>query len=286
MYLQSLDADSIRSWMEKYTKWGAQPSAAGYVDLFAPAGTLYDSESGRPLPREELGAHMERVLERVPDLRLEPLRWRANGSTVFVEARNSGTIGGTFIEWPSVYGLTLDEDGVARGRRYYDRVPLLSHVVSDLPAAPSYEPRSDPALEGPEDGPATDLAGFVEQYQALWKSPVPRRFAEFYASDGRMINPGMERSLRRAEIPGYYEFVLALAPDLSMELLAWAGDEDLVFMEWQGTGTVAGRSLELPVVDRFDRLDGRVTHGQAYFDSSILLAHLDPSLAEKLRLLS
>jgi hypothetical protein len=60
--------------------------------------------------------------------------------------------------------------------------------------------------------------------------------------------------------------------------LDWAGDEDALYVEWHAHGTLAGKSLQLNLVDRFKFVEGRVIYGQAYFDTVTLLSALDPAL--------
>lgn len=269
-------------WVEKFRGFGAQPSPDRYVALFDPEGMVFDSGMERPLKVAEMAPHMAGILTLMPDLHITVNRWRAQADTVFLEAQNVATIAGQKTMWAAVYCVTLRGERVIRGRRYYDRAPLLARVHPTLPSLPAYEPVVDQELEQAAhvQAPVSELspAEFLEQYTRLWQEPQPRRFAAFYHPQGRMLNPGMSRPLRKAEIPGYYVFLLSSIPDLRLERLAWAGDQHALYVEWHGSGTFIGKPLQINLVDRFEFLEGRVISGQAYFDMVVLLSLLDPSI--------
>jgi ketosteroid isomerase-like protein len=273
---------NVERWIEKFIEFGAQPNPSRYVALFDPEGTVFDSGMERPLKATEVATHMEGVLKLMPDFHFTISRWRERENTVFVDAQNAATIAGRKLLWDAVYCVTLQGDRVMRGRRYYDRAPLFARVSPTLPSLPAYEPIVDQEIErnigtGPSASGLTP-AEFLTQYAQLWQAPLPRRFADFYHSRGRMLNPGMHRPLCRSEIPGYYTFLLSTIPDLRMEQQAWAGDQQALYVEWRAKGSFVGKPFQLNVVDRFEFIDGRVIYGQAYFDTVALLRLTDPSI--------
>ncbi|MBM4254978.1 MAG: hypothetical protein FJ147_03680 [Deltaproteobacteria bacterium] len=225
---------NVTQWIEKFQAFGARPSPENYAILFDPEGTVFDSGMERPLKATEVAMHMGGILKLMPDLHITVHRWRERKGTVFVDAQNAATIAGRKTLWDAVYCVTLRGDRVIRGRRYYDRAPLLARVSPSLPSLPVYEPVVDQELERQsttETGaPRFTPEEFLTQYAQLWQAPQPRRFAEFYHSQGRMLNPDNYRPLRRAEIPGYYTFLLSSIPDLRLEQLAWAGDQHLLYV--------------------------------------------------------
>jgi ketosteroid isomerase-like protein len=273
---------NVEQWVEKFRGFGEQPSAARYVALFDPQGTVFDSGMERPLRVIEMAPHMEGILKLMPDLHITVARWRAQADTVFVEAHNTATIAGQRMLWDAVYCVTLREGRVIRGRRYYDRAPLLARVSPTIPTLPLYDPISDRELEqvtnAEESTPSVSLAEFLERYGQLWQHPQPRQFAAFYHPHGRMWNPGMSRPIRKAEILGYYAFLLSSIPDLRMQKLAWAGDQHVLYVEWQASGHFAGEPFQLNVVDCFEFIEGRVIYGTAYFDTVALLSLAEPSV--------
>lgn len=258
----------IESFLDRFAAFGRAPSVEGYLPLFHPDATLFDSGMERPLRVPEIPEHIRGVLAAVPDFGFAIEHWRLRGDTLFVEADNRATLGGEPLRWGSVYCITLAGDRVRRGRRYYDRRPLLARLDPSLGAVPSYAPVHS---EGLAPGTArTPVERFVEDYTALWQQPTPEGFVDFYGEKGTIRNPGMDRPIARDEIPGYYRFLLAVAPDLTMERVSWAGDESLVFVEWIGRGSIAGTPIRLPVVDGWALEGGLASDGRAYFDSTVV----------------
>jgi hypothetical protein len=177
-------------FLERFRHFGAQPDVARYLALFHPDATLFDSGMERPITVPEIPEHIEAILKLAPDFRMTPERWRLRGTTIFVEAHNQATLRDQRVEWPSVYVIDLRGDQVIRGRRYYDRRPLVSRVFPGVaPEAPA-------------------------------------------------------------------------VPHLDLELLGWAGDETLRFLEWRAKGSVGGKPIEFGIAER---LDGSGT--RLYFDT-------------------
>jgi hypothetical protein len=59
-------------------------------------------------------------------------------------------------------------------------------------------------------------------------------------------------------------------PDVALRLLAEAGDDALVFREWQACGTLGGSAVRIGVADRIDLAGGSVTSARSYFDTLAL----------------
>jgi hypothetical protein len=99
-----------------------------------------------------------------------------------------------------------------------------------------------------------------------------------FSSGERMWNPGMSRPVCTAGIPGYYNSLLSSIPDLRMWQLAWAGDQQVLYVEWQASGHFVGKPFQLNVVDCFEFIKGYVIYGTAYFDTVTLLGLLNPAI--------
>jgi ketosteroid isomerase-like protein len=260
----------VERFLQRFAAFGAKPAVETYLALFHPDATLFDSGMQRPITVPEIPEHIEGILKLVPDFEMTPERWRFRGGTLFVEARNEASLGEKRLRWRSVYCVDLRGSFVIRGRRYYDRQPLYSLVAPNLPSLPPFHVslQSTPPLVA--DAPQ-NVEAFVESYSGCWRWRAPQELQQLYREDGCMWSPGLERPLARAELPSYYESLLRLIPDLVLELETWAGDEDLVFLEWRARGTVGGRALQFGLADRLDLGAGLILNGRAYFDTLALL---------------
>jgi hypothetical protein len=213
--------------------------------------------------------------------------WAVKGDTIFVEARNTATVNGKPIEWPAIYVVTLRAEMVIHGRPYYDRTEALMHfepaLVTNRPNAHiNLLQGATPHGSSPSDSEAYASEVYekiVAPYATNGKDPDPVKFQQFYAPDARMINPGFERPLRRAELPAYYTALKSQIRNLQLHLERWAVAPGLLFIEWTITGEIAGKYLVLPNTDRFTLRDMLATKGVAYFDDLALRAFTDPSLA-------
>ena len=65
--------------------------------------------------------------------------------------------------------------------------------------------------------------------------------------------------------------IFTAIPDLHAEVDRWAATDDGVLIEFRLIGTVGGRSIEWPAVDRFVLEDGMAKVRVSYFDPTPLL---------------
>lgn len=274
-------------FLEKYTAFGQAPTREGHAQLFDPGATVLHPGMPEPMPADQYVDFIAQGLKRLPDFHLIPVHWAVNGDTLFVEARNTATVGGRSIVWPATYVVTLGEDLVVRAHAYYDRTEALAHFEPGLAAT---GPNAHvTVLEGAAShgSSASDDDAYAAQvykrivvpYAENGKHPDPQKFQEFYAPDARMINPGFERPLRRDELAGYYTGLTAAIRDLQLRLERWAVAPGLLFIEWTVTGEIAGKPFELANTDRFTLRDMLAVEGVAYFDNLTLRELTEPHLA-------
>lgn len=232
-------------WFDLFAAFGRAPSPDSYAAVFHPEGEVADAGMATPTPASRVREAIAHVLRLMPDLTIDMRRYRARGSAVFVEAANRGTINGTPVAWGATYRVHLRDGGVFRGRRFYDQATLFRALrpgMTWLPQMPS------------------NSSGIVPAYADLAPgAPITARFAP----DAKIEVPDQHRPLAPNEITQH----LAGAP---FRMIDWAGDDTLMFMEWQ-RGDLLG-------VDRLDLVDGRVVSMRRYFDTLGLLAEHDPSV--------
>jgi len=111
-----------------------------------------------------------------------------------------------------------------------------------------------------------DAEDFVRRFREAWSAPTAERLNALLHDDVRMIQP-MEAEVNGLEAAGeMWDSLFSLIPDISGEVLSWAGRGDLVIIELRMGGTFGGRELEWVTADRIRLEDGKVRERVAYFD--------------------
>jgi hypothetical protein len=268
------------AFLERFVRFGAAPSVESYTALFHADATLFDDGMERPLTRPEIPAHIQATLALIPGFVMTPERWRARGPAVFVEARNEAKIAGEGAFWRSVYRVELAGSLVLRGRRFFDRAPLFARIDPKLPrlpepslAAGAAPEQAAAAAPGAECGPGVD--GFVARCAEAWRAGRPEAVAALFREDGALMAPGLPRPAGGGEIPRWYRWLFEVLRGARLAPRAFAGDESLVFIEWQGEVEVPRGRYALGLVERFDLAGGRVLSARAYFDTAALARALE-----------
>jgi hypothetical protein len=152
---------------------------------------------------------------------MRPIRHRIRGNSIFVETENSGTHGCEKLSWGACYAATLTGSKSSRFRIYADHAVMLRPFLKDAPAFPGYKEEWDQSVIDTEADPPGrwEPSDFIDAYQAVWRNPSPMGFTNFYAPAGTILNPGMPRPIVKAEIPGYYAWVMRRVPHIQMALL-------------------------------------------------------------------
>jgi limonene-1,2-epoxide hydrolase len=272
----------VARFLERFERFGATPSVETYLALFHPDARLFDEGMERPIGVSEIGAHIAGVLALVKGFRMRPERWRARGARVFMEAHNAGEIAGTPVSWRAVYRIELEGSLVRDGRRYFDRAPLLARIDPGVPSlAPWLAPRGGdaPALDGAVAGSEQSPRELVERCARAWRDGRPEALQDLFREDGSLLAPGLARPLGGSEIAGHYRRLSALLDGAGLSLRSWAGDDSLLFVEWQGAVPTPDGPYALGLVDRFDLVAGRVLAARSYFESAALARALGPASA-------
>lgn len=174
-------APDLDGFYQRFTAWGAEATVDGYVDLFDPDATLFDSGMPEPLPASGIRALITRTLGLLEGFRFEPVRQGRGGApgavdTLYLEARNSAVLLGEPVTWPAVYCVTVRGDRVLRGRRYYDQGAILPAAMAA--ALPAEEPHPDagPVSISPVSVGRADDGWFREWTGTVAPEGTPLRF--------------------------------------------------------------------------------------------------------------
>jgi SnoaL-like domain len=124
----------------------------------------------------------------------------------------------------------------------------------------------------------SDAARFVEHWTDVWRELDPDRFPELFHSEGTLYHPTMSRPITSVEEPAYVAGLKQAVEGLKLVPTRWGETEDGVLIEWQLTGTLADKPLDLRGADRFTLRGAKAVEGIAYFDTYPIWAALDPEM--------
>lgn len=265
-------AADVDGFLRHFIAFGARPDAERYLRLFHPEATLFDAGMPQPITVPEIPEHIEGILKLVPDFRMTPERWRERAGTLFVEARNTASLGTTVLDWRSVYCMDLSGDRVLRGRRYYDRRALYGKLNPTLPSLPAPEASATPECVDPvEAEPCFDADPQTRRFGEALEAGNAAELVALFRDDATLASPELGRPFARSELPAWHAALHRLLPGLRFERLAFAGDAALCFAEWR----VTCGPISFTRVDRLDCAAGSILAARAYFDTLELATRLE-----------
>lgn len=124
----------------------------------------------------------------------------------------------------------------------------------------------------------TNVERFMQHYMEVWPSFDADRLAEAVDPESTIHHSGMERPIRGTEEPDYVRAIKALMPDIKLEVANWAANGDVVFIEYEMTGTLAGQTLNWTGIGRFKLRGERAIDAIGRWDNLDLLAQIDPNI--------
>ncbi len=136
-------------------------------------------------------------------------------------------------------------------------------------------PVADPAAPGRE---AEEAAGWVREFIAGWREPADAdSFADHFdrvcTDDVRMIQPQLPTLAgKQAFREGFVRPTFDLIPDLHAIVHDWSADGDVIYINFTLEGTLGGKSISWPCIDRVVLRDGLACERRAHFDPTPLLA--------------
>ena len=113
---QHPDADSLRELMHADTR-----------NLIPPLR--------EPADREGVVELFRGVLQQLPDMRIEVVRWAPTGDAVMIEWRASATVAGQLLTWTGVDRFCIRGDRMYEGQVYWDTRQLAERVAAAVAAA-------------------------------------------------------------------------------------------------------------------------------------------------------
>jgi hypothetical protein len=107
----------------------------------------------------------------------------------------------------------------------------------------------------------------VDLFAKGWDRPEPHAWDELLAEEVELVQPLLRSGRGRALWNEEARRLLRLAPDLRGDVLAWAGRDDVVFIDVRLSATVGGKPLTFRSTDKLlIGPDGRVLRREGSFD--------------------
>jgi len=125
----------------------------------------------------------------------------------------------------------------------------------------------------------TDAERFMQHYMEVWPSFDADRLEEAIDPEATIHHSGMMSPIRGAEEPEYVRAIKALMPDIELEVANWAAGGDVVFIEYEMRGTLAGQPLSWTGIGRFKLRGDRAIDAIGRWDNLDLLAQIDPNVS-------
>jgi hypothetical protein len=124
---------------------------------------------------------------------------------------------------------------------------------------------------------ATGAERWVAEFIEGWRSPgTPEEFADHFdrivTDDVRMIQPQLPTLVgKRAFREGFVRPTFSLIPDLRAEVHDWAASDDVIYIGFTLSGTLGGKPIAWPCVDRIVMRGDLACERRAHFDPTPLL---------------
>ena len=125
----------------------------------------------------------------------------------------------------------------------------------------------------------TDAERFMQRYMEVWPRFDADRLDEAIDPEATVHHSGMARPIRGAEEPAYVRAIKELMPDIRLEVTNWAARGDVVFVEYEMRGTLAGKPLHWTGIGRFKLRGDRAIDAIGRWDNLELLAKIDPRIS-------
>lgn len=118
---------------------------------------------------------------------------------------------------------------------------------------------------------------WVEAFTEGWRAPADAdsfadHFDPWLTDDVRLVQPQLPTTTgREAFRERFARPLFSLMPDLHARVESWAARGDVVLIEITLEGTLGGRTVRLPVVDKVTLCDGLAAERVSYLDPMVLL---------------
>lgn len=135
-YVRPTDAQ-FEAALDLVTRFAARwerPNADALRDLMHEDTQNLIPPMKTPGNREQVVEHFRGVLTRLPDLRLEIVRWAPVGDAVMVEWQATATVADEVLVWTGVDRFNIQGDKIYQGKVYWDTRGLAERMAEAVNA--------------------------------------------------------------------------------------------------------------------------------------------------------
>ncbi|MES2959606.1 MAG: nuclear transport factor 2 family protein [Pseudomonadota bacterium] len=125
-------AEAAADWVRRFAQRWSSVDPQALRDLMHEDTRNLIPPMERPGNREEVVAHFQAVLQRVPDLRVEVTRWAVAGDAVFVEWDAHASLRGVPLHWRGVDRVILRDGRTVEGQVFWDTQRQMQDVERAL----------------------------------------------------------------------------------------------------------------------------------------------------------
>ena len=125
----------------------------------------------------------------------------------------------------------------------------------------------------------------VREYFASWKTHDVEKIASFFTDDCVYDNVAREQTYRgKDQLKGWAKASFDAIPDFKLDITSLFASGDLLACEWIMTGTLSGKSPELPATGKgfsvrgstiVQLKDGKIQRNADYWDLATFLRQVD-----------
>lgn len=112
-----------------------RPVADNLRDLMHPDTQNLIPPMNRPADREGVIEHFRQVLQQLPDLRLEVVRWAPSGDIVMIEWAAAATVAGKKLSWTGIDRMAIRDARTYQAQVYWDTRKLAEEVAQAIQEA-------------------------------------------------------------------------------------------------------------------------------------------------------
>lgn len=121
--------------VHRFAQRWRRPVAEELRDLMHPDTQNLIPPMTAPANREGVIEHFRQVLQQLPDLEVEVIRWAPTDDAVLIEWRAHASVAGEALEWQGVDRFNIRDDRIYQGQVYWDTRGVAERIAGAVQRA-------------------------------------------------------------------------------------------------------------------------------------------------------